>query len=51
MLAVVRVAQGVVLKKKCGNAHKTIDFQQHFKLIFESGFNDVFTFIALQKNT
>jgi len=27
----------------------TSDFQQHFKLIFESVFNDVFTFIALQR--
>ena len=48
-MAVVRVAQGVGLKEKVWNAHKTSDFQQHFKLIFELVFNDVFTFIALQR--
>jgi len=45
--------KGVVLKKVWKRTWKTSSFQQHFKLIFESVFNDVglFTFIALQTKT
>ena len=48
--ALARVAQGCSAKKRSviKRTWKTSHFQQHFKLIFKSGFNEVFTFIALQ---
>jgi len=41
---------GVVLKKEVWQRNKTTSHvQQHFKLIYKSVFNEVFTFISVQK--
>ena len=40
------------VKNKCGNVpNKTCQFQQHFKLIFISVFNEGLAFITLEKKT